>query len=458
MKTGDDLHPALAAIAAATLGTAFEGDLWLVGGAVRDELLGRPSKNDFDLVTRGSSADLARMLFDKGVSPIAPVIYERFGTAMVEAGEVKIEIVTARRESYESESRKPNVEAATLEEDARRRDFTVNALLRNLHTGELFDPLGRGLSDLRAAVLRTPLDPSETFHDDPLRMLRAVRFRWQLGFDPAHGLYESIRSESHRLKIISAERIRDELIRMLGLAHAADALCDLMNLSLIHQFAPEFEAMRGVDQGHFHHLDVWDHTLLVVANAGNSDPILSLGALFHDIGKPTTRSVDREGHIRFFSHETVGAAMTNEILRRLKFPQRDVDAVALLVKNHMRLGSSPEFTPTAARRLLRDLGDEVERLLDLVEADANGLRPGVKVMDLAPIRRRLEEVRQATPRTSLESPLTGEDIMALLRIEAGPEVGRWKSFLTEKVIEGVLAPGDKQSARRILAQARTSWG
>src|SRR5579862_5904020 len=169
-------HPALTAIAQATKGTSFEGNLWLVGGAVRDELLGRGNHNDFDIVTRSSSAELARLLFDKGISKIAPVTYERFGTAMVDVHGTKIEIVTARKESYEPESRKPTVEPATLEEDAKRRDFTVNALLRNLHSGELYDPLGTGLADLNAGVLRTPLDPIETFFDDPLRMLRAVRF------------------------------------------------------------------------------------------------------------------------------------------------------------------------------------------------------------------------------------------------------------------------------------------
>ncbi|HWA84208.1 MAG TPA: HDIG domain-containing protein [Fimbriimonadaceae bacterium] len=448
------MHPALAAIVHVTKGTAFERDLWLVGGAVRDELLGRPTKNDFDIVTRGSSAELARLLFDKGVSTHLPVTYERFGTAMVDVEGVKIEIVTARRESYDPGSRKPNVEPATLEEDARRRDFTANALLRNLHTGELYDPLGVGRADLEAGILRTPLDPAATFHDDPLRMLRAVRFRRQLGFSPAPALYDSIRREARRLRIISAERIRDEFLKMLALPDADLALQDLMELGLIHEFAPEFEEMPGVEQGSFHHLDVWNHTLLVVRNAGPGDPLLALGALFHDIGKPRTRTIDAQGHTRFFGHEAVGAEMTETILRRLKLPQRDIDVVVSLVKNHMRLGSSPEFTPSAARRLIRDLGDQVERLLSLVEADANGLKAGVKRMNLDPIRARLEEVRQATPRRVLESPLSGDEIMALLGLGSGPEVGRWKSFLTEKVLEGDLLPGDKDGAAEMLRRAR----
>lgn len=447
-------HPALTAIAEATRGTTFENDLWLVGGAVRDELLGRPAKNDFDLVTRGSSAELANLLHHAGIATHAPVTYERFGTAMIEVEGIKIEIVTARRESYDPESRKPNVEPATLEQDAQRRDFTANALLRNLHSGELYDPLKTGLQDLKAGILRTPLDPVATFHDDPLRMLRAVRFRWQLGFQPAPGLYEAISTEAHRLQIISAERIRDEFTKMLLLPDADRALHDLMHLHLIHQFAPEFEEMVGVEQGLFHHLDVWDHTLLVLRNAGHEDLLLALGALFHDIGKPRTKMLDDEGDTRFFGHEAVGAGMTEEVMRRLKFPVREIEIVRMLVKNHMRLGSSPEFTASAARRLLRDLDDQVERLLQLVEADANGLKRGVKVLDLTPIRERLIEVQQATPAKTLESPLTGEEIMHLLNISAGPEVGRWKTFLCEKVLEGELAPGDKDGARTVLLAAR----
>ncbi len=431
-------------------GTAFEGDVWLVGGSVRDELLGRPLKADIDLVTRGSSAELANLLYRAGLSTVKPVTYERFGTAMVRIDQEQIEIVTARKESYESASRKPNVEPATILEDAQRRDFTVNALLKNLSTGELLDPLEIGLADLRQGILRTPLDPRATFHDDPLRMLRAVRFRWQLGFNPAAGLYEAIGQEAERLSIISAERIRDEFVKILGLPTAPEALQDLLNLGLLDQFAPEFRAMVGVEQGSYHHLDVWNHTLLVVRNAGNHDPIVTLGALFHDIGKPPTQSIDSSGNIRFFSHESVGARMTEEIMRRLKFPGRDIEAVTKLVRNHMRLGSAPEFTPSAARRLLRDLGEETDRLLALVEADANGLKRGVRVLDLTSIRKRLQEVRVVTPKETLQSPLSGVEIMELLNIPAGPEVGVWKGKLLEKVLEGELQPGDKEAAKRLL--------
>lgn len=237
---------------------------------------------------------------------------------------------------------------------------------------------------------------------------------------------------------------------MIALPSAASALEDLRRLGLLGQFAPELEALVGVEQGSFHHLDVWDHTLLVVRNVGPGDPLLTLAALFHDVGKPQARLIDQQGATRFFGHEGLGAAMTETILRRLKAPQRDIDVVASLVKNHMRLGSAPEFTPAAARRLLRDLDDQVDRLLALVEADASALKPGVMQLDLAPIRARLAEVRLPKPREVWRSPLSGEEIMTLLEIPPGPEVGKWIRSLTEAVLDGRLSPGDAPTARQML--------
>lgn len=444
------MHPALTAIRDATRGTPFEGELWLVGGAVRDELLGRPEPSDFDLVTERSSGELARFLYDKGLSALPPVTYARFGTALVRVAGANIELATARKESYAPDSRKPDVEPATLLEDARRRDFTVNALMRNLHSGELRDLLGIGLDDLQAKVLRTPLDPEATFRDDPLRMLRAVRFVWTLGFQPTEGLYEAIGRERQRLEIVSAERIRDEFVKMLLLPAAADALEDLRRTGLLAVFAPELDAMKGVEQGGYHHLDVWDHTLLAVRNAGAGDLTLSLATLLHDLGKPATRSIDAKGAARFFQHETVGAQMARELLDRLRFSHDAIEPVALLVKNHMRLQTAKELSASAARRLVRDLGDQLERLLALVEADAGALKPGVKVMDVAAVRKRLEEVRTSTPASMLESPLSGSEIMALTGLPEGPEIGRVKAMLLEKVLEGELAPGDKEGARAFL--------
>lgn len=445
-------HPALDRIADATRATAWEGKLWLVGGCVRDSLLGLPASQDFDLVLESSAADLASALFHGGLSKTPPVIYARFGTAMLVIEDTKIEFVTARRESYSQESRKPEVEPATLREDAQRRDFTVNALLQNLHSGEIFDPLETGLVDLESKLLRTPLDPASTFFDDPLRMLRAVRFRHRLGFSFAPGLAEAIQASASRLAVISAERIQEELVKMLGHPTAPEALREIQALGLAAQFAPEWDAMVGVEQGRFHHLEVWEHTLLVLKHAGHQDLILSLAAIFHDVGKPATRMVDDAGNTRFFGHETLGATMTAEILRRLRFSEDTTARVAHLVKNHMRLGSSPTFSPSAARRVIRDMGEDLERLLSLVEADTASLRPGVKTLDLDAIRNQIGRVAAQTPRDQLESPLTGLEIIEFLNISPGPKVGEVKAWLTEQVLEGTLSPGDKEHARHLLSR------
>lgn len=444
------MEAALEAVRLATRGTRYQGDLYLVGGFVRDRLLGRQPGNDADLVTTGDAAELASLLFASGITDHAPVTYPRFGTAMVSIGGMNLEFVTARRESYDSSSRKPHVEPATLLEDALRRDFTVNALLCDLYNGEISDPTNQGLEDLRTKVLRTPLDPIQTFRDDPLRMLRAVRFRWQLGFNPADGLYEAIASEAPRLKVISSERIKSELSKMLDRDTAADALSDLMSLGLFHHFAPELVAMVGVEQGSFHHLDVWEHTLAAVRNLPPGDLTLTWATLLHDVGKPTTRMIDANGQTRFFGHEAVGASLAAGLLRRLKFSNDDIASIAKLVKNHMRLGTSPNFSAAAARRLVRDLGPDLPRLLELVEADAGALKAGVRRLDLTQIRKRIAEVQAATPLDTLDCPLTGDQVMAILGVQAGPQVGRAKQYLLDQVLDGNLRPDDADGARQML--------
>lgn len=445
------IHPVLTKIHKAVTGTEYEQDLFLVGGAVRDQILGKEASDDFDLVTTQSAPQLAYLLFDKGLSSHFPVIYETFGTAMIDIDGMKIELVTARKESYNQDSRKPSVERATLREDSERRDFTCNTLLMSLESGEVLDPLGQGLSDLNGKLLRTPLDPEQTFDDDPLRMMRAVRFKWKLGFalDPA--IEEAILSRRDRLGIVSIERIREELTKMLTGPNPGGALGDLMRLQLFREFAPEFSFMVGCEQGKYHHLDVWNHTLKVVDNVaadpnfGQDVPTL-LAALFHDVGKPATRSIDTDGNIRFFTHEHVGASLSKKILTRWRLSNDVVSGVSNLVKNHMRLGSSPTFSPSAARRLIRDMESDLDRLLALVTADSNGLKAGVKVMDLSQIKATIEEVQNQTPAHQLESPLSGTEIISITGLKPGPEIGKIKDELTELVLEGKLDPNDKYSA------------
>lgn len=443
------MNPTLEAIRDAIEGTPYAGRVFLVGGAVRDWLLSRSEPKDLDLVTELDSAELAEWLHGRGVADFRPVTYPRFGTAMVQIAGKPVELITARRESYRGDSRKPVTEPATLEEDALRRDFTVNALLLDLRTLEVRDPLGQGLDDLRAGVLRTPLDPKLTFAEDPLRMLRAVRFRWQLGFTPAPGLYEAIRETGQRLAIISFERIRDELTRMLVLRDADRCLADLAGLGLMGHIAPEFLAMAGVTQGDYHHLDVWEHTLLAVRSAP-PDLETRLAALLHDVGKPATRTVEPGGRIRFFGHEGAGEKMARVILDRWRLPGATIDRVARLVAGHMRLCSGAKLSPPAARRLIRDFPDDWRMLLDLMEADAAAMRPEVPKLDFDGLRGQLAQAENATPPATLRSPLSGEQIMLRLGLEPGARIGEAKEHLADLVISGELAPGDVEGALAAL--------
>ncbi|MEO7453800.1 MAG: CCA tRNA nucleotidyltransferase [Fimbriimonadales bacterium] len=424
----------------------------MVGGAVRDELLGveQRGSGDFDIVLESDAGELAQFLYEQGVSSIPPVVYPRFGTAMVRVAGSNVEIVTARRESYDEESRKPDVNPASLEEDAQRRDFTINTLLKGMHDGQIQDILGTGYSDLMAGILRTPLDPAETFSDDPLRMIRAVRFRARYGMTAAPGLYEALKANIERLKIVSMERIRDEFEKMLLAPNAAGALADLMGTGLLSTFAPEFAEGIGIDQGSYHSKDVWGHTLDVVRKAEGSDLIVMLGTLFHDIGKSRTRSVEPSGRVRFFGHEDVGADMTTQILRRMKFSNDVIEDVSTLVKNHMRLGSAVPFTPAAARRLRRDLGELVEPLLAVCEADAAALARIPKGIDFADVRDKLASVSKAVVNRTFESPLSGEEIMAITGAEQGPEIGIYKKMLSDAVVEGRIQADDKAAAEALL--------
>ncbi len=440
-------RPKLDRVREALKGTEFEGRAWLVGGAVRDELLHRKVGNDIDIVVQGDAAKAAEILWKKKVASIPPVTYPRFGTAMVQADGATLEFATSRKESYSEESRKPNVKPATIEEDALRRDFTVNALMEDIFTGEILDPLGKGRRDLERRILRTPLDPKQTFFDDPLRMLRAVRFSWQLGFDPAEGLYEAIEQEAERLTIISAERIREELTKMLHLADGHECLVDLMDLGLMKYIAPEFCDGVGMDQGPYHHLDVWSHTVEVVANADPRDIILRLAALFHDVAKPKCRK-EEAGKTTFHGHDTEGEKMTREIMQRLKFSNDETDAVALLVLHHMRLLGTKDFTDSAARRILRDLKDQTERFMELCEADSAAHAPGVKRPDYDHIRDVLVRVAETTPHEKLDSPISGERIMEVTGIKEGEQVGKVKRHLSEMVIEGKLLHTDTEAAEK----------
>ena len=407
---------------------------WVVGGYVRDRLLGR-AQPDLDVVAEeGGARQLAERFAElAGAGP--PVIFERYGTAQVTLPGHLVEFVSARSESYASDSRKPDVRPATVEEDLRRRDFTINTLLMDFD-GNIQDRLGTARADLEARILRTPADPIQTFSDDPLRMLRAVRFAAQLGFELAPDLLPAMRRLSGRLAppVVSVERITDELCKMLESERPKVALELLDSGGLLEVVLPEVTACKGVEQGGYHTHDVFGHTLLAVGLTP-PDLVVRLAALLHDIGKPVTATPDGA----FTGHEEVGAGLARGALERLRFPQREIDAVTTLVRLHLRpVYYRSEWSDGAVRRLARDAGPLLERLMALARADiaASAYPEPEKLDELAA---RLAGVLSEQP-TRMAAPIDGEDIMRVRGLAPGPEVGRIKDRLGELIMDGEIVP------------------
>jgi poly(A) polymerase len=411
----------------------LDAQAWVVGGYVRDKLLGLPHPNPDVVVERGDALKLAER-FAKLAGADPPITFERFGTAQVTLPGHLVEFVTARAESYASGSRKPAVRPATLEEDLQRRDFTINTLFMDFD-GQIHDPLG-GRKDLEARLLRTPTDPLRTFEDDPLRMLRAVRFASDLGFDLAPDLLPAMRQLKGRLAppVISAERIAEELRRMLTSPRPRLAIELLDSGELLAAILPEIAACKGVPQSGYHTHDVYGHTLLTVERVA-PDLVLRLAALFHDSGKPSTATPDGA----FTGHELVGANLARAALERLRFSQKDIETVAKLIRLHLRpVYYSSEWSDGAVRRLARDAGTVLDRLMALARADiAASAYPEPEKLD--ELQARIEAVLREQP-SRLAPLVTGEDVMRVRGIGPGPAVGRVKKRLEELVIDGEIAP------------------
>jgi poly(A) polymerase len=432
----------------------------LVGGYVRDRVMGRPCK-DLDIVVEGGAGtELARAVAARaGIRE--PVIFERFGTAQFSYGEFLVEFVSARAESYLPDSRKPDVRPATLEEDIRRRDFTCNTLLAG-RDGEVIDLTGNGLSDIQAHLLRTPLPAAETFYEDPLRAVRAIRFAVSLDFEMDADIMPAIRSSLDRLgTVVSIERINDELRRMLLSERPGTAFRLMRQSGVLGRLMPEVEAMAGVEQTGFHHLDVLEHTLAALdAVAERPQPhlelgaelVLRLGVLLHDCGKPATASRDGE-RITFLGHPEVGAQTAAELLRRLRFSNDEIDAVLRLIVLHMRpIQYDPaEWSDGALRRLVRDGAEELPALLELARADmrASEYPPGEAARKLDDLERRIahldvEAVRRAKP------PLDGNQLMERYGRPPGPWIARVQGGLLDAVLDGEIGDNDEDAAWNYL--------
>ena len=427
---------------------AAGAEVYLVGGFVRDRLLGNAGK-DIDFVQVGGDGIplLAAVASQLGWAP--PQQFERFGTGQIRGDGFVLEVVRARAERYDPYSRKPEVRPGTLEEDVWRRDFTVNTLCQTFD-GRVLDLTHRGIADLRAGVLRTPLDPSETFSEDPLRMFRGARFVAQLGFAPAPGVVEAMREQAPRISVVSIERISEELRRLLMSPHVRAGFDVLAESGLLERVLPEVAAMRGVEQGGFHLYDVYEHTLRAV-ELTPQDLTTRVATLLHDVGKPPTHALAADGRHTFHDHPQVGAAMARDILTRLRFSNDDIATVSELVRLHLRpIQYQPEqFGDSAVRKLIRDAGDQRARMLDIARADTNASSfPTTAVID--ELEDRMARLDAGGEVSHMRDLLDGDELVAMAGRPPGPWVGQLKRRLQQAVIDGELQPGDADGARAWL--------
>jgi poly(A) polymerase len=427
---------------------------FVIGGFVRDLILERPSK-DIDIVVLGNGLELAQLSAEKlRVKKIS--LFKNFGTAHFKYKDLDIEFVGARKESYRSDSRKPIVEDGTLQDDQNRRDFTINALALSLNKenfGELIDPFN-GISDLEKGIIRTPLDPDVTYSDDPLRMLRAIRFATQLNFKIESKSLESILKQSDRLNIISQERINEELNKIILADQPSRGFILLKSTHLLHQFFPEMIALAGIETiDGKSHKDNFYHTLEVLDNvAGMSDSLwLRWAAIMHDIAKPPTKRFDKEVGWTFHGHEDLGARMVPRIFTRMRLPlDHKMKYVQKLVRLHLRPIALVKGTVTdsAIRRLLNEAGDDIDDLMTLCNADItskNEFKVKKYKKNFEIVAQKLRDVEEKDKIRNFQPPVTGELIMQTFGVGPCTEIGIIKSQIKESILEGTI-PNDYEAA------------
>ncbi len=449
--------------------TSANKQAYVIGGWVRDCLLYRDNPDkDIDIVVIGSGIELARNAAKKLNPGIKVTIFRNFGTAMFKYGEYEVEFVGARKESYDRSSRKPVVENGTLEDDQKRRDFTINALAISINKetyGELLDPFG-GIDDIKKKIIRTPLDPDITFSDDPLRMMRAIRFAAQLNFNIEDSTFSSIKENAERILIVSAERIITELNKIIMCEHPSRGLILLEESGLLKIIFPELQNLKGVEtkEGKAHK-DNFHHSIKVLDNLSkNSDNIwLRWAALLHDIAKPVTKKYSSETGWSFHGHEYLGAKMIPGIFRRLKLPMNDrMKYVQKLVDLHLRpIALTQEIvTDSAIRRLLFEAGDDIEDLMLLCEADITSKNVAKKKQHLENfklVRIKLKEIEEKDKIRNFQPPVDGSEIISAFGIKPGREVGIIKNAIREAILDGLI-PNEHDAARKLMLQKGLELG